>query len=90
MKVLLLMKDSSAMFSFMTLCVASIACLNIKQNLGYTWLLGPHTLGKLIFLVIFLSVKQNLGHSWLLRPHALGKLTLPIIFLSIKQNLDHA
>ena len=35
MKVLLLMKGSFAMFSFMTLYVASIACLNIKQNLVY-------------------------------------------------------
>ena len=31
--------------------------MNIKQNLGYAWLLEPHALGKLIFLVICLSVK---------------------------------
>ena len=57
MKVLLLMKGSSAMFLFMTLCVASIACLNIKLTLGYAWVLRPHTLGKLIFLIISLSIK---------------------------------
>ena len=50
-------------FHFMTLCVALITCLNIKQNLGYAWLLRPHILGKLIFLVICLSVKQNLGYA---------------------------
>ena len=69
------------MFSFMTLCVASIACLNIKQNFGYAWLLEAYTLGKLIFLVISLNVKQNIDHAWLLRPHALGKFTLSGIFL---------
>ena len=51
------MKDGSTMFSFMILCVASIACLDIKQNLGYAWLLRPHTMSKLIFLVISLSIK---------------------------------
>ena len=67
------------MFSFMTLCVVSIACLNIKQNIGYTWLLEPHVLGKLIFMVISLSIKQNRGYVWLLGPRALGKLILRII-----------
>ena len=33
MKVLLLTKDSLAMFSFMTLCVALITCLNINKTL---------------------------------------------------------
>ena len=51
------------MFSFMTLCVVSIAYLNIKQNIGYAWLLEPYILGKLIFLVISLSIKQNLSHA---------------------------
>ena len=73
------MNGSSTMFSFMSLCVVSIACLNIKQNIGYTWLLGPHVLGKLIFMVISLSIKQNLGYVWLLGPRALGKLILRII-----------
>jgi len=35
----------------------SITYVNIKQNLGYAWLLEPNTLGKLIFLVICLSVE---------------------------------
>ena len=51
------------MFSFMTLRVALITGIDIKQNLGHAWHLGPHTLGKLIFLVICLSVKQNLGYA---------------------------
>ena len=53
-----------------------LVCLSIKQNHGYVWLLGPHTLGKLVFLIIRLGVKQNNGHAWLLRPHTLGKLML--------------
>ena len=81
--VLLLMKGNSAKFLFRTLCVVFITCLNIKQNLSYAWFLGPHTLGKLIFLVICLSIKQNLVHAWLLGSHTLGKLIL-IICLSIK------
>ena len=68
------------MFSFMTLCVVSIAYLNIKQNIGYAWLLEPQILGKLIFLVISLSIKQNLSHAWLLGPHALGKFILHGIY----------
>ena len=68
------------MFSFMTLCVVSIAYLNIKQNIGYAWLLEPHILGKLIFLIISLSIKQNLSHTWLLGPHALGKFILHVIY----------
>jgi len=51
------MKGSSAMFSFLALRVISTTCVNIKQNLGYAWILGPHTLGELIFLVICLSIK---------------------------------
>ena len=78
------MKGKSAMFSFLALCVISITCLNIKQNIGHAWLLGPHTLGKLIFLIICLSVKQNIDYAWLLKPHALGKLTLSITCLNIK------
>jgi len=78
------MKGKSAMFSFLALHVISITCLNIKHNLGQAWLLKPHNLGKLIFLVIRLSVKQNLGYVWLLGPHALSKLTLFIIYLNIK------
>ena len=84
------MKGSSAMFSFMTLYVASIACLNIKQNFSYAWLLKPHVLGKLILHLISLSVKQNLGSGWLLGPHALSKLIFLVISLSIKQNLGYA
>ena len=34
-----------------------IIFLSIKQNLDHAWLLGPYTLGKLIFKVIYLSVK---------------------------------
>ena len=45
------------------LCVILITCLNIKQNLGYVWLLGLHTLGKLIFLITCLNIKQNIGHD---------------------------
>ena len=82
------------MFLFMILCVTFIICLSIKQNLGHAWLLGPHTLGKLIiFIIIFLNIKQNLSHAWSLKPHTLGKLILliiclSIICLSIKQNID--
>ena len=50
--------------------------MDIKQNIGHAWLLRPHTLGKLIFLIISLSAKQNLGNVGSLGPHALGKLTL--------------
>ena len=32
---------------YYTLCVFDIY-QNIKQNLSYAWILGPHTLGKLI------------------------------------------
>ena len=53
------MKGSSSMFS---LCVMLITCLNIRQNLDHAWLLGPHTLGKLIFLITCLNIKQNIGH----------------------------
>ena len=55
--VLLLMKGSSAMFSFMTLCVALITCVDIKQNLGHVWFLKPHTLGKLKFLITCVDIK---------------------------------
>ena len=44
------------------LCVILITCVDIKQNLGYVWLLESHTLGKLIFLITCLDIKQNLGH----------------------------
>ena len=48
--VLLLMKAFFTIFWFITLCVMhSTICLNIEQNLGHAWFLGPHTLGKLIF-----------------------------------------
>ena len=36
--------------------------LSVKQNFGYVWFLEPHTLGKLILLIIGLGIKQNLGH----------------------------
>ena len=83
------MKVFSTIFSFITLCVTLLICLSIKQNLGNVWLLGPHTLGKLMLHIIFLSIKQDLSHAWLLGPHVLGKLILHIIFLSIKQNFGH-
>ena len=52
------MKVFSAIFWFITLYVmCPTIYLNIKQNLGHAWLLGLHTLGKLIFQLIFLSVK---------------------------------
>ena len=48
------------------LCLGSKLCptigLNIKQNLGHAWLFRPQTLGKLIFLAIFLNIKQNLNY----------------------------
>ena len=48
-KVLLLMKAFFTIFWFIILCVMrSTIGLNIKQNLGHVWFLGPHTLGKLI------------------------------------------
>ena len=78
------MKGSPTMFSFMTLCVALITCVNIKQNLGHAWLLESHVLGKLILHIISLSIKQNLGYAWPLEPYALGKLIFYIISLSIK------
>ena len=78
------MKGSFAIILFMTLCVAFITYLSIKQNLGHAWFLKPYTLGKFIFLVTRLSIKQNLGHAWFLGPHTLGKLTLIIIYLSVK------
>ena len=90
MKVLLLMKGSSAKFSVITLCVALTACVNIKQNLGHAWPLGPHALGKLILHITSLSIKQNFGYVWLLGPHALGKLILLVTFLIIKQKIGHA
>ena len=37
--------------------------LDIKQNLGHAWLLGSHTLGKLIFCDIYLSNKENLSYA---------------------------
>ena len=61
------------------LCVTLITCVNIKQNLGHVWFLGPHTLGKLILLIISLSVKQNLDNVGFIGPHALGNLTIIII-----------
>ena len=43
-------KFSLPYFFFVTLYVMrSIIWLNIKQNFGHAWLLGPHTLGKLIY-----------------------------------------
>ena len=45
------MKGSFAIILFMTLCVAFITYLSIKQNLGHAWFLEPYTLGKFIFLV---------------------------------------
>ena len=49
-KVLLLIKAFFTIFWFITVCaILCIVCLNIKQNLSYVDLLGPHTLGKLIF-----------------------------------------
>ena len=62
------------MLSFLMLCVMFITYSNIERNLGHAWFLGPHTLGKLVFLTICGRTKQNLGHAWLLRPHTLGKL----------------
>ena len=53
--------------------------MDIKQNLSHVWLLGPHTLGKLILPIISLSVKQSLGNVGSLEPYTLGKLTLIII-----------
>ena len=88
-KVLLLMKGSSAMLSFMALCVALITCVDTKQNLSHVCFLGPHTLSNLIFLIICVDIKQNLGYAWPLGPHALGKLIYCIISLSIKQNLGY-
>ena len=84
------MKGSSAMFWFMTLCVALITCMNVKRNFGHVWFLGPHTLGKSIFPITCVDIKQNLNHVWFLGPHTLGKLILPVISLSIKQSLGHA
>ena len=72
------------------ICHAFYYLLNIKQNLGHTWLLRPHTLGKLIIYDIYLSIKQNFNYVWLLGPHALRKLILTNIFLNIKQILSHA
>ena len=57
---------------------------NWTDSTPNVWLLGPHTLGKLILHIIFLSVKQNLGHTWFLGIHTMGKLILPTIYLSIK------
>ena len=62
------------MFPFMTLCVASINCMNIKQNFGHVWLVRPHISGKLIFLINCRNIKQSLGHVCLLKPYTLGKL----------------
>ena len=90
MKVLLLMKGSSAMFLFVTLCVMLITCVNVKQNLGHTWFLRPHTLSKLIFLITCVNIKQSIGCAWFLGPHTLGKLIFLITCLDIKQNLGHA
>ena len=80
------MKVSFVTFSCITLFVEFhiIVFLSVKQNLNYVWLLGLHTLGKLILQIIFLSVKQNISHVWFLGPPTLGKLILPIIFLSVK------
>ena len=64
------------------ICHAFYHLLNIKQNFSYAWLLGPYTLGKLIFYDIYLSIKQNFNYVWLLGPHALGKLILNNIFLN--------
>ena len=89
--VLLLIKFSLVIFSFITLYAAlPIIYLNIKQNLGHTWLLRPYTLSKLIFSDIFLSVKQNLSYAWSLGSHVLDKLILNDVFLSVKENLSYA
>ena len=72
------------MFSFMTLCAASIACLNIKQNLSYAWLLRLYALGKLTLSITCLNIKQNIGYAWLLGPHTLGKLIFLVICLNVK------
>ena len=71
------------------ICHAFYYLLNIKQNLGYAWLPGSYTLGKLIFYDIYLSIKQNISYAWFLGPHVLGKLILIDIYLSIKQNLSY-
>ena len=55
------MKVFLIVFLFIILCIIlPIIYLNIKQNLGYTWLLKPYTLGKLIFLIIFLRLNGTL------------------------------
>ena len=71
------------------ICQCFYYLLNIKQNLGYAWLPGSYTLGKLIFYDIYLSIKQNISYAWFLGPHVLGKLILTDIYLSIKQNLSY-
>ena len=83
------MKGNFAMFLFLMLCIVFIIYSNIEQNFGHAWFLGPHTLGKSVFLTIYGMTKQNLDHVWLLRPYTLGKLVSLLICLSIKQNLGH-
>ena len=46
-KILLLMKFILAMFLLQYALYLSFF-LSIKQNIGHAWILGPHTLGKLI------------------------------------------
>ena len=59
------MKVFLVTFSFITVFVELpiIIILNIKQNIGYIWLLRPYTFGKLISLNIFLSIKQNFSYA---------------------------
>ena len=90
MKVLLLMKGNPTTFLFIILYVVYHIPLNVKQNLGHAWFLGPHTLSKLILLVTYLSVKKNIDYAWFLGPYTLGKLMLLVIYLSVKQNFGHA
>ena len=73
------------MFLSLILYVVFVTCLNIKQSLGYAWFLRPHSLDKLIFLIVYWSIKLNIGHAWLLGPRTLGKLILLLIIrLSFK------
>jgi len=47
------------MFLVWTLYVSLITCVNIKQNIGYAWLLRPHVLDKLTFFSTCVNIKQN-------------------------------
>ena len=51
------MKGNSATSLLLILHVMCFIFLSIKQNIGHAWLFGPHTLGKLILLIISLSIK---------------------------------